>query len=36
MTAFRKKDVLWWNVRARTYLDRGIRQYVELLKRHGG
>jgi 4-hydroxy-2-oxoheptanedioate aldolase len=36
MPAFRKKDVLWWNVRVRTFLDRGVKQYVELLKRHGG
>ena len=36
MSAFRKKGVLWWNVRARTFLDRGVSQYVALLKRHGG
>jgi len=36
MSAFQKKGVLWWNVRARTFLDRGVKQYVDLLKRHGG
>jgi 4-hydroxy-2-oxoheptanedioate aldolase len=36
MPAFQAKEVLWWNVRARTFLDRGVKQYVELLKRNGG
>jgi len=36
MPAFQAKGVLWWNVRARTFLDRGIKQYVELLNRYGG
>ena len=36
MKIFQSKQVLWWNVRARTFLDHGIRQYVELLSRHGG
>ena len=36
MPAFQAKGVLWWNVRARTFLDRGVKQYVDLLKRHGG
>lgn len=36
MSAFQKKGVLWWNVRARTFLDRGVKQYVDLLSRHGG
>lgn len=36
MPAFQAKGVLWWNVRARSFLDRGVKQYVELLGRHGG
>jgi len=36
MPAFQAKGVLWWNVRARSFLDRGVTQYVALLKRHGG
>ena len=36
MPAFQAKGVRWWNVRARSFLDRGVNQYVELLKRHGG
>jgi len=36
MPAFQAKGVLWWNVRARTFLDRGVKQYVELLNRYGG
>jgi 4-hydroxy-2-oxoheptanedioate aldolase len=36
MSAFQKKGVLWWNVRTRTFLDRGIKQYVGLLNRYGG
>jgi len=36
MQAFRAKGVLWWNVRARTFLDRGVSQYLALLERHGG
>ena len=36
MPEFQAKGVRWWNVRARSFLDRGVKQYVELLKRHGG
>jgi 2-keto-3-deoxy-L-rhamnonate aldolase RhmA len=36
MPAFQTKGVRWWNVRARTFLDRGVKQYIELLSRHGG
>ena len=36
MPAFQAKGVLWWNVRARTFLDRGVSQYMALLARHGG
>ena len=36
MPLFQAKGVLWWNVRARTFLDHGVKEYVELLKRHGG
>lgn len=36
MPAFHAKGVRWWNVRARTFLDRGVRQYVALLERNGG
>jgi 2-keto-3-deoxy-L-rhamnonate aldolase RhmA len=36
MQAFRAKGVRWWNVRARTFLDHGVKEYVALLKRHGG
>ena len=36
MPAFQAKGVLWWNVRARTFLDRGVSQYMTLLARHGG
>jgi 4-hydroxy-2-oxoheptanedioate aldolase len=36
MPAFHAKGVRWLNVRARAFLDRGVRQYVELLKRNGG
>lgn len=36
MPAFQAKGVRWWNVRARTFLDRGVKQYVELFNRHGG
>ena len=36
MPEFQAKGVRWWNVRARAYLDRGVKQYVELLNRYGG
>ena len=36
MKLFRSKQVLWWNVRTRTFLDHGIKEYVALLNRHGG
>jgi 4-hydroxy-2-oxoheptanedioate aldolase len=36
MPAFKAKNVLWWNVRVRTFLDRGVSQYMALLARHGG
>jgi 4-hydroxy-2-oxoheptanedioate aldolase len=36
MKMFQSKKVLWWNVRTRTFLDHGIKEYVGLLKRHGG
>ena len=36
MKVFQSKKVLWWNVRTKTFLDHGIKEYVELLKRHGG
>jgi len=36
MPVFQAKGVLWWNVRTRTFLDKGINQYMALLARHGG
>jgi len=36
MKLFQLKKVLWWNVRTRSFLDRGVSQYMALLARHGG
>ena len=36
MKLFQSKQVLWWNVRTRSFLDRGVSQYMALLARHGG